>query len=86
MLNDHVALKDVGRVPSGSGHQKHLVSISKKKKQKVCPVKNGWAPCGRKRLSRVSDEKNWGTCGEIKQVTEGQYYHYTSVSQVLEAL
>ena len=36
--------------------------------------------------SRVSGEKNRVTCGEVKQVMEGQYYHYTSVSPVLEAL
>ena len=58
MLKNYVALKDVGPVPSGAGHQenlknlKHLVSISDRGRVKVRSIKNGWAPCRCKGVGR----------------------------------
>ena len=64
----------MGRVPNSRGHLERLINIGKEenKTKKLRPVEQEWAPCGRKRPGMLGLEKKWGTCGEIKQVTEGQ--------------
>ena len=64
MLKRYVAFRGVNLYLVAGSHQgdlsniKHLVSISERgKREKVCSIKIGWAPCGRERVSRGRWEK-----------------------------